>query len=75
MLPMARGTPGPDKKGDRAQHTLRVNRPYLGIYRAAAERAGLSLNDYLEAVLAQAHQLDEPPYLSRNRDQPPLLAG
>lgn len=71
---MAKSTPGPEPKGDRAPVTLRVHRPYRAMYKEAADAAGLSLNDYLDQVLARAHGVPEPPYLARNPDQPPLMA-
>ena len=67
--------PGPQPKGDREPFTGRYPREHLAIYKARAAAAGLPLGDYLATVLASAHGLDEPEYLSRNPNQPKLLTG
>ena len=65
---MERRKPGPKPKG-LAQITLRVPADHRPCYEAAARDAGLPLSDYIALVLAQAHELPEPAYLRRNRDQ------
>lgn len=67
--------PGRPAKGDREAATGRFPRAHLDTYKARAAAAGLPLGDYLALVMAQAHGLDEPAYLTKNPDQPQLLTG
>lgn len=75
MSTIAKSTPGPRPKGDREPFTGRYPREHLAIYKARAAAAGLPLGDYLARVLASAHGLDEPEYITRNPNQPELLTG
>ncbi len=65
---------GRPAKGDRAPATGRFPKNHLDLYKAQAAAAGLPLGDYLALVMARAHGLDEPGYLTTNRNQP-LLTG
>lgn len=67
--------PGPVPKGDREPFTARYPTDHLAIYKARAVAAGLPVGDYLAAMLASAHGLEEPSYLHRNPNQPTLLTG
>lgn len=69
------GKPGQPSKGDRAAHTVRTPRDHMNRYKAEAAARGLSVGDYLAVVLAEAHGLDAPAYLDRNRHQDALLTG
>lgn len=73
------GTPtsrvGRPPKGDREGLTVRFPRTHLDTYRAQAAAAGLPVGDYVALVLARSTGLDEPAYLTTNKDQPKLLAG
>lgn len=63
---------GPTPKGDREQFTIRLPRTHLEMYRERARDAGLPLGDYLATQLAVAHELGEPEYVTRSRDQEEL---
>ena len=67
------GKPGPKPKGKRTQFVGRYPDDHLAVYKARAMAEGIPLGDYLARVMAQAHGLDEPPYLHRSRSQPELL--
>ena len=54
---------------------VRVPRTHRAVYEELAERAGLPLGDYVAMLLAQAHELDEPEYLSWSRRQSELPLG
>lgn len=54
---------------------VRVPRTHRVVYEERAERAGLPLGDYVAMLLAQAHELDEPEYIHRRRDQTELPLG
>lgn len=62
-----RRRPGPESKGDRRQFTMRLPAHDFAIYKAAADKQGLSLADYLAGVLAHGHGLPTPTYLYRHR--------
>ncbi len=53
------GRGGRPSKGDRDQLITRPARPIGDAVRDAAEAAGLTINDYLEALLARTHGLPE----------------
>ncbi|MGL5827893.1 MAG: hypothetical protein ACRCYU_24285 [Nocardioides sp.] len=64
---------GPAPKGDREQFTFRLPRTHLAHYAAEAERAGFKhLSDYLVVRLAEAHGLDVPSYINRDKAQEQL---
>lgn len=54
---------------------VRVPKKHRVVYEQLAEQDGLPLGDYIAKVLARAHELDEPDYLSRNRTQTELPLG
>jgi hypothetical protein len=54
---------------------VRVPRTHHAIYERAAAEAGMPLGDYVALMLARAHELDEPEYVHRRRDQRELPLG
>lgn len=64
-----RRKPGPQPKGDRSAFTIRIPMDHRPVVEDAARAAGMSLGDYVATILAQQHNLPEPEYLSRNKDQ------
>lgn len=72
---MAGNKPGPKPKGDRVPITARIPRDHHPRYEQQASDAGLPLCDYVALVMARAHGLPEPEYLSRTRKQEALPLG
>lgn len=66
------GRPG---KGDRIPTMSRLPRGHRAVYEAAARAADVPLGDYIALMLARAHELEEPEYIHRNRDQAELPLG
>lgn len=54
---------------------VRVPRDHRAVYERAAAEAGIPLGDYVALMLARAHELAEPEYVHRNRDQVELPLG
>ncbi|MGL5824014.1 MAG: hypothetical protein ACRCYU_04135 [Nocardioides sp.] len=57
--------PGQQPKGDRAAITVRVPRTHYQALAESARAEGLTLSDYLNLVISQAHGLDVPSYVHR----------
>jgi hypothetical protein len=72
---MAGDRSGPRVKGDRTPMHVRVPRTHRAVYERLAKKAGLPLGDYVALRLAQAHDLDEPEYINRSRQQLELPLG
>jgi hypothetical protein len=51
---------------------VRVPKPHHAIYEQAAKEAGIPLGDYVALSLARFHELDEPEYIHRDRNQAEL---
>lgn len=51
---------------------MRVPRAHYAVYEEQARRHGMSLSDYFGMLMARVHELDEPEYISRNRQQETL---
>lgn len=64
--------PGRPPKGPRRTLTTRVPDQHAAVYDLEARRRGLDRSDYLAWFLANAHGLEAPPWLERNKDQPEL---
>lgn len=56
----ARGRRGRPSKGDRIQKTMRFPTEHYAVYEAAAARAGMDFNAYVNWVLARARGLPVP---------------
>lgn len=67
-----RRKPGPAPKGHRDPFTVRVPTEHKPIYEQQARNAGLPLGDYVALVLAHAHQLPEPAYITASPGQEAL---
>ena len=72
---MEKRRPGTPSKGDRSAITARVPTPHRDVYELAASNCGMPLSDYIALCMAQLHQLDEPDYVYRNRNQAELPLG
>jgi hypothetical protein len=59
------GKQGRPSKGTRPQHTVRFPAEHYSRYQHNAEELGLSYSDYVTFVLARAHGLDLPEYITR----------
>ena len=58
---------GRPPKGDRAQVLARMPRAHREAYEKRAQAEGLPLGTYVALVLAEAHGLEPPPYVERDR--------
>ena len=74
--PMARrGHGGRPYKGDRDHIVTRPSRVVGDLVRQHAEEAGLTISDYVAAVLARAHGVPEAAPLNRDPEQEVLPLG
>jgi hypothetical protein len=74
--PMARrGHGGRPYKGDRDHIVTRPSRVVGDLVRQRAEEAGLTISDYVAAVLARAHGVPEAAPLNRDPEQEVLPLG
>ncbi len=68
------GKSGRPSKGRRKPTMVRLPEDHHSKYLEIAERAGLPLGDYLALQLARSHDLPEPSYIYRPRQQPLPMA-
>ena len=62
---MAKTTPGPDPKGVRRQHTVRIPEDQFHTYEHLARELGLPLGDYIVMHMAVAHGLPIPDWIKK----------
>ena len=69
--PDAERRPGMPPKGGK-RLTTRVPQSHLDVYDEAAKDRGMRRSDYIAWLLAKAHDLEEPWWLRKDRNQPDL---